>query len=293
MREPYIGVTGIFTEYDLAILLGSAFSGGNTEFPDGYQLMVGVLASGKTLDGIPSERFPNRYPAIESIPDLFAAGNDLLNLIHFNSREPNFSSQLEKLVRVCGPNLAGFQLNICWPDPIEIMKFREAGHDHAIVLQIGESAFKSIEEDPRALANKLGNEYKGLVDYILLDPSGGEGKEMDISRTDSYLEKLYGLELNNSIRFGIAGGLHSGNLEKIRPLVEKYDSLSIDAEGKLRHKSDDTMNHEELQNYLIAAKKLFNQQGGNHGTNIMRRMQRPITTRTQVSRDRWPNHSTW
>ncbi|HAG27774.1 TPA: hypothetical protein DCG61_03260 [Patescibacteria group bacterium] len=259
MKKPYIGVTGIFNNKDLVFALVAAFTESGYEFPENYQLMIGVLASFKTISGLPSKNFPNRYPAVEDIPDLFPTSTKdyLLNLIHYNSSEPDLSSQFNKLVEISGPNLGGFQLNICWPDPKELHKFREEGHQHAIVLQIGREAFGVINKNPTILADKISAEYSGLIDYVLLDPSGGEGKEMNIDKTDEYLSELYGRGLNDKIRFGIAGGLHSGNLESIRPLVEKYDSLSIDAEGKLRHPHDDTMNHKELARFISAAKRLM------------------------------------
>lgn len=259
MKKPYIGVTGIFALEDLVVAIREAFYNRQTPFPKNYQLMIGVLVSYKTMSGRRSEKFPNRYPPIESIPSLLDLnpGGFLTYLIHYNSRQPNLSNQLTMLVEICGQNLEGFQLNICWPDPKELHKFREEGHQHAIVLQIGREAFGVINKNPTILADKISAEYSGLIDYVLLDPSGGEGKEMNIDKTDEYLSELYGRGLNDKIRFGIAGGLHSGNLESIRPLVEKYDSLSIDAEGKLRHPHDDTLNHQELARFISAAKRLM------------------------------------
>ncbi len=259
MKKPYIGVTGIFDLEDLVVTIREAFYNRQTPFPTNYQLMVGVLVSYNTMSGRRSEKFPNRYPAIESIPRLLDLnpGGFLTYLIHYNSKQPNLSDQLAMLVDICGQNLEGFQLNICWPDPKELQKFRTEGRGHTVVLQVGEKAFEAIDNNPVKLADKIRTEYYELVDYVLLDPSGGTGKEMSIAGTDGYLSELYGHGLNKKLRFGIAGGLHSGNLESIRPLVEKYDSLSIDAESKLRHPHDDTLNYQELIQFIRTTKELM------------------------------------
>jgi len=81
---------------------------------------------------------------------------------------------------------------------------------------------------------KAVNPYKGLVDHVLLDPSGGFGKSFDPEVERPYLEALADL----GIGLGVAGGLSPFTLHILEPLVKDFPQLSIDAEGRLRNHND-------------------------------------------------------
>lgn len=249
--RPYIGVTGFTDQSQVEIALQAISKVANRP-NNPYQLMVGVLVSHKTLYGGTS-KFPNRYPPIEKISRLFPDSKDALNLVHFNTHNPKFEPELEKVIRFGGCFLHGFQLNICWPDPKQLELFRKKGNVHQIVLQIGKHAFERVDKNPKALVNKIRSEYQDLVDYILLDASCGYGIEIDVVEIDKYLRQIYSDSLHEHVMVGIAGGLSADNLHLISQLVKRYDLLSIDAEGKHRNKEDDSLNTEKMVAYIESA----------------------------------------
>lgn len=246
--KPYIGATGFTSVEQIAFAMSSVLG---REIDD-YLLMIGILVSHKTLRG-EKNKWPKRYPLVEELPNLMLKSDRLLNLIHYNTHTQAFVPELEQLINMSGPNLHGFQLNICWPDPKELERFRNNGNAQSIVLQIGGNAFRQINHSPKQLAEKLENEYVHLIDYVLLDPSGGFGQAMDINKADQYLDELYWRQLNEHLVFGVAGGLSGYNIHELDPLIMKYDQLCVDAEGRLRNIETDDMVIDEMVFYLKQA----------------------------------------
>ncbi|MBU6370684.1 MAG: hypothetical protein KGH93_01430 [Patescibacteria group bacterium] len=233
--KPYIGITGFMLKREVDACL--------EVFPENEKclLMVGVLASWKTVRNI-RNKYPNRYPDMHGISDIFPDSAHTLNLIHYNTDDPEtLDQQLTVLEHSWGgEHLHGFQLNIPWPDPGSIEKYvkghiERRGRLPSIVLQVGGYAFTMIGNSPKRLAEKIG-EYDILVDTVLLDPSGGKGQLLDVDRMRGHLEALSAK--NMQIGLGIAGGLSAETLDAVALLAKEFPRLSIDAEGRLRNKDD-------------------------------------------------------
>lgn len=104
------------------------------------------------------------------------------------------------------------------------------------MLQVGDRSFQMIDYSPEKLAKKVKDEYADIIDYILLDTSGGLGKPFEPELMKEYLLVLK--EKNPEIGLGVAGGLSSTTLGILGPLVADFPDLSIDAEGRLRDQND-------------------------------------------------------
>lgn len=233
MKKSYVGVTGFMRKIEVEIAIKS-FS---EHIGDERDFMVGVLASAKTLTGKPHIKFPNRYPTLQEIPDLFFDDSRVLNLLHYGTRDP--STLLEDLIRLTktsGKNMHGFQLNAIWPSLKTIKEYKKLYPKNQIVLQIGSQALKEINDSSEELVSKV-KEYDRVVEYLLLDPSGGKRISLDPNIMRGYLDSL--TQANLSINIGIAGGLCAETLGSIELLLRDFPGLSIDAEGCLRDKSDD------------------------------------------------------
>ena len=88
-----------------------------------------------------------------------------------------------------------------------------------------------ISDDPIRLVNRV-RKYQGLVNYVLLDPSGGTGRLFNPEELKKFLGRLYEAQLDLS--YGVAGGLSPTTLNLLESLVKEFPNLSIDAEGRLR-----------------------------------------------------------
>ena len=237
---PYVGVTGFMSRAEVTEAL--------TMVPEGSarRLMVGVLMSSKTLAG-QMNKWPGRYPKKEAVADIFIDDPRALNLIHYNTDNPNnLCAELRQIVELAGPHLDGFQLNVKWPSPSQIQLFREAFPDMYLLLQIGAGAMAettSIEAFEEALGW-----YIPEIDAILIDPSGGKGEPFDAAKGMEYLRAARN---HVTLELGIAGGLGPYTLHLLDPIVREFRHLSIDAEGQLRTpKPEDALCIGAMRTYL-------------------------------------------
>jgi len=248
MKVPYIGITGFMTSTEVGSVLNS--------FPANVKrkVMIGVLAGLKSLRG-KTNKWPGRYPKVEEIKNIFIDHPAALNLIHYNTKEPDsLLAQLLVMTKLGGPNLHGFQLNMAWPSKKVLVYYRRQCPEKQIVLQIGNKAIELVMKSPEILANHV-ERYSGVVDYVLLDPSGGLGKPFDVAEIRSYLEAIEAKK--TEIGLGTAGGLSAQTLDILEPLAKEFPNLSIDAEGKLRNKEDDSLNVAEAIAYSLKSLDLF------------------------------------
>ncbi|MBI4437708.1 hypothetical protein HY631_02035 [Candidatus Uhrbacteria bacterium] len=243
---PYIGVTGFVSreEVDAAVSTLDALPAWSDR-----RLMVGVLVNSKTLRGVRHAR-PFRYPLIERVAGLFHPHRRAVNLIHYATDDPQaLSVQLEELVYRGGKHLDGFQLNQCWPDPRTIRLPKGL----RVVLQIGSHALSEVQKDPDLLSQRL-SEYSGVVTDVLIDDSGGRGIPMDARLANDYVRAIF-LE-HPQLGIGVAGGLCAQSLRSLQALVNRFPTLSVDAEGRLRT-PEDHLDLEEMRRYIVVADKLF------------------------------------
>ena len=219
-------------------------------------VMIGVLVSSKTIRG-EANKWPMRYPVPDALCRIFPSYEyqNLLNLLHFNTKEPEkLFEQMCVAQELAGPYCHGFQLNIAWPHKNTLKRYLRfaAAYEKKIVLQCGGKALDLCGRSPAKIAERV-REYEGLVEYVLIDPSGGLGQEFDLTFAANCFRELQKVE---SIGFGIAGGLHADNLDRLRPLLREFPDFSIDAEGRLRD-ADDNLDIDKARAYLKAADVLF------------------------------------
>ncbi len=221
-------------------------------------VMIGVLASQTTVFLGLKNKWPNRYPNPSDIASIFPNHHLALNLIHYNTKESDtLLKQMLEVTELSGSNFQGFQLNVAWPSPLVLEGYRREFGNMKIVLQVGGYAFKKIGNSPVNLARKVVGEYHGLVDHLLLDPSGGFGKPFNTELAREYLDELRGQGAENFLGLGVAGGLSPTTLNLVEPLVQDYPELSIDAEGRLRDEND-RIDQSIAKEYVSKAFHIFN-----------------------------------
>lgn len=247
---PYVGITGFTKKSEVETALESL-----PKTPGKRKLMVGVLASSRTLK---TNSLPNRYPKRKELGKIFLPHPRVLNLIHFSTTEPeSLYDQLMEVRELAGPHCHGFQLNVAWPNPDVLEKLAfQSGQETVVVLQTGRRAMEMVDNSPAKLALKVATEYAIGARYILLDASGGKGESLNAEKLGDYLYALAKKE--TSLGLGIAGGLSPSTLYTVAPLIRAFANLSIDAEGRLRDRSDNL--HPGIASaYLEKAFSLFDE----------------------------------
>lgn len=256
--SPYIGITGIMSRAEAKALLAVLSENEMWQMDKDRMLMLGYLASSKSLQGLPT-RYPKRYPKIEDIPSLIIEEARVLNLIHYHSseRDEKLYDEMLRIGEMCRINegFSGFQLNVAWPSPMILERWqREADVGPVIVLQVGGRAMEEVNHSPSQLAQRV-KEYEGVVDYVLIDPSGGKGQDINPAKINVYLHALK----EAGIRFGmgVAGGLSGDSLNLLMPILSEFPQISIDAEGKLRD-AEGNLSLDRCVHYLNEALRVLN-----------------------------------
>ena len=243
--KSYIGITG-FADKEEVINVSRSL------LPDmSRKLMVGVLVSNKTLNG-GTNKYPNRYPKMDRIGQIFVNDSCFINMVHYyTDDQTSLCAQLEKVMSYIGEFCNGIQLNMSWPNPNDLKRFKKNFPHKKIVLQINRMM---LQEIPSRLVTRCLADYENLIDYVLLDASGGRGKELEIDFLLPYVDSFR--NFLNGVNIVVAGGLWSSNLYCLKPLLEIYPNLSIDAEGMLRDGNDD-LSIIKAKNYLHEAMTLL------------------------------------
>lgn len=271
---PYIGVTGFSSRAEIERALDAfrhvgpveagslRIANAVNEAPSAARLlMCGVLV--KDTFG-PSHRYPGRYPAAETIADIFSDDPRALNLLHFCSSSTPDTATLMRLHDLGGPRCHGFQFNGAWPFRGDLMRLRQWAADDGrpvprVVLQVrpGRSHI-----DP--WGHPSASHYGGLVTDLLFDASGGRGQVINVLRAGIEIERAMAhwsavrpLPPYDwaPIRFVVAGGLCAETMGSIRCLLGEYPELSLDMEGRLRT-PDDKMDLDRLACAIVAAKEI-------------------------------------
>jgi hypothetical protein len=255
--QPYLGITGATTADEARAI---SIQTNSTVFPSdrSHLPMQGFLVSAKTLSGESTTN--RRYPPVAKLPELLASsGIETLRMIHYNSRQ---TDSLSKQIQILFDPLynsalcRSLQLNIPWPPIAEIGKIKESFADLLIVLQISRGMLDA--DRAQTLAKKV-EDYRDLISYALIDPSGGRGERFDLDQSVTLF-----LELNSKfpdLTVGFAGGLNDENVaQRAQALKSAIGSsnFSLDVEGGVRNKcsdvyGDDLLDLKKCRGYIQSA----------------------------------------
>jgi hypothetical protein len=254
--NPYIGITD-FTNIEQVKAMLEVFW--EHQKPSFRMLHIGVMMSYKTLNNLETP-FSKVFPAKETIADIFASdSNDIYNCLHYADYNagPDFSADLTRAIGYGGARLHAVQLDMIWPEPDQIAKAVDAsGKKIEVILQIGKRAFEEVNDNPRAMVDKL-RIYDGIIHRVLLDRSMGRGIGMDarLLLPFAYLIR----ERFPKIGMGAAGGLGPKTMHLIEPLSRKIPDISADAQGQVRPSGSalDPVDWKMAADYLISGLSLL------------------------------------
>lgn len=257
-ERPYIGVTGISTPSEAVSLVTTIDRQGLANRESTYQGMAGYLLSRRTL----TKDLPTRpqYPGMEDLPNLLKiTKGHAFNTLHYATADAStlyeqLSEALERL-HAHGQNLVeGVQLNLAWPSSEALSRLRFDHKDLKIIFQIGPRIMD--DENPHHVATKL-PEYRDVIDYVLIDHSGGHGVELEPQELVDYAHAVKDTLPDVAIVF--AGGLTADNVdEKITRLKNiTSETFSIDAQRGLRTEDAKALDLEKVRLYIENAQSLL------------------------------------
>jgi len=255
--KPYVGITGPVTNKEVENII-KEFSDASYTMNSEHIPMLGFLISYKTLNGKYTQN--RRYPNFDDLHSLLIqTDNRVLTMVHYNSRETDSLAdqvfQIFDEIYYAGLCKA-LQLNIVWPDVNQVKIIKDRFKEMKIVFQANHKAMNN--KTPNEIVDGI-EEYKDHISYVLIDPSGGRGKEFDLDHSLSVYNELKSRLPDLTI--GFAGGFNGDNVEeKAKKIIESTgdSDFCIDAEGGLRDKvtdayGDDLLNIEKVRKYLHEA----------------------------------------
>lgn len=265
-------------------------------FEPTHDIMIGALAGLKTLRGN-TNKYPLRYPKREDIAACFPAcsscdgrgikvftpANSALaddtriacpecspgprfrrvNLVHYATggvTDPyELADDLDIAMQWGGPRCDGLQVNASWPSALALGVFRQRHPDARLVLQLGPGALSLMQYRPRAIAERVRDDYGDVVTDVLVDVSGGRGLAVNADQREALSNLLQDLAAHGTWTIGMAGGLCAEALSdpETMPGWRKLllSGCSIDAEGRLRDDAEGGGNLvlDKVSAYLRAA----------------------------------------
>jgi len=252
--QPFIGVTGFTDQKQVRVVAKVKHQ------PDDLPLAIGVLATLGTIKD-PNKIFRNRFALGKNIANIFDHGlPNCINTLHYYSPPSHQDTLLEQMLRateLAGPNLNGIQLNIPWPDPKVLATYQEHHPNIFLILVVGKEALETAEHSAVHVSYRIQQDYKGLIDYTMIDASEGGSIIFNQDKLDDYF--IHIRERNPDLALIITGGMSSSTVQNIVPLVKKFKNLSIDAEGRLRNakRAGDLLILAEARNYFKNSQKIF------------------------------------
>lgn len=252
--KPYVGVTGPVNVTETQNIC-RAFSEAGYSLNGNYLPMLGFLASEKTLRG--QSTLNRRYPPINSLSSLLqATDGKVFTMIHYNTKETNsLANQVSQIFEgIYEEGLCkAIQLNIVWPNISQIKKIKRKYPDMKIVFQASQRAMDG--RNPLQIGEGI-KCYGDLLDYVLIDPSGGRGLPFNLESSVAVYSELK--EKCPNLTIGFAGGLTGQNVVyTTKELARKIGAkdFCIDTEGGLRDKlspayGDDLLNLGKVNDYL-------------------------------------------
>ena len=229
MKIPYIGITD-FTSAEQVRNMLSVFSANMSGTTD-RKLMVGVMMSYKTLNGLPT-KWSSAFPPNDKVSNIFLRRSILFNTLHYADYDGiDVIENLLRATSLAGSNLHAVQLDMVWPEPDAIKEYRYHYPQFKVVIQVNKVALEQIENNPKLLTKKLKG-YGDSIDYALLDKSMGRGLGMDEKVLRPFVQEL--VEYMPELGVAVAGGLGPNTIHLVEELARDYPQISIDAQGQLR-----------------------------------------------------------
>lgn len=269
---PYIGAVGIKNREE-AIAVAEIIKDLNYRRA-GYFMQIGVQVTPRVINDVSKESNRRLPDNLTEVADIFECTREILgdvfNVVHYSERDKTkIVDRIEQIFDKTGIFSAGLcravQLN-GYLNEIKVNdleRIKKNYHQLKIIMQINSEMMKILEFNGAATILSRLRSISRFIDYVLIDPSGGEGRKIKVWKS-IVLAKMIKKEIPD-LGVGFAGGLDWDNVNftvlKIRQLLQSKN-FSIDAESGLRDRvgdgyGNDDFNIEKAEHYLRNALAAF------------------------------------
>lgn len=237
LEKPYVGVTGVDSEQAAKGIAQIFKEAGLTKERASHKAMAGYLVS---LESITRGFADNtKYPPIYRLHRLMSqtAKDGILNALHYYSADPEqISAPLTGLLKreslISDGLVQAVQINIPWPGITQLDDLKQSFPELGVILQLGPRVIEATPHDQ--IPFRL-NKYALLADYVLIDSSGGKGREFTVEDILPFYEAVKASDLDITVIF--AGGFSPDNVRKRIERVSQAigtKNCGIDVEDRVR-----------------------------------------------------------
>lgn len=255
--KPYIGVTGIAAEPDARTVAEIFQQYLNNH--DTHEGMAGFLISQNILNK------GTEHPKLKLLPVLLqTTGKTGQNCIHYIPYDSTSLGQqvneLFSINEIYNRKLSRtIQLNMRrsdpWPSTNALDKMKDKFPDLNVILQLNAQILD--HESQPDIANQL-KERKELIDYVLIDPSGGKGIAIDPSTVVRFYRISRHVLPDKPVIF--AGGFDNNNVVKLLQILNnllRTNKFGIDAQSGLRQNNNGSLSPENVDKYVKKSATFF------------------------------------
>ncbi len=253
----YIGITGAADIEEVKVIV-QEFNKAGYDMNSFHIPMLGFLVTSRSLqyrsESPDSKR--KRYPPFNDLEDMLIwVEGKALAMIHYCPGTNLFlKDEIDQMLEgfystgLC----RAIQLNIDCPNEDAVNHIKSTYSDLLIVFQLRKSMIKKSAKDTvDALNNYYHGPFDEYFDYVLIDPSGGQGTPFDTRKSVKLYKELK--DRYPDLIVGFAGGLAGQDCEqrltKIVDMLGNKD-FCIDSESGVRDSKDDTLDTSELEKHL-------------------------------------------
>lgn len=269
---PYVGAVGIRNR-DEAVAVAEIMKNLNYRRA-GYFMQVGVQVTPRVINDAPKESNRRLPDNLGEVVDIFECTReilgDVLNVVHYSERD---KTKIVERVEQIFDKTGIFSTNLCRAIQLngylneikigDLERIKKNYHQLKIIMQINSDMMRICDCDGTSEIVRKLLSISRFIDYVLIDPSSGEGRKMKIWKSVK-LAKGIKKEIPG-LGIGFAGGLDWDNVNftvlKIRQLFGSKN-FSIDSETGLRDRvgdgyGNDDLNIEKVEQYLRNALMAF------------------------------------
>lgn len=232
-KQAYISMTGVQT-LEQAQALKAKLSFSKDAFAS-HRAVIGILTEPATFD---KKAVGAKQPDFHTLPNILATLKPVADTaIHYTTTTPEHLTQeiMQGITPLYETGLVTIiQYNNAKPDPRQLEQIKHAFPKLEQVIAVTPEMYSQ----PRWRDNKAFiNDYRGLIDHIIIDPSSGTGTAFDLYQSLRWhLTIKEHLDVTTCFAGGLGPETITTRIQELGASLPCMDAISFDAEKELQYK---------------------------------------------------------
>jgi len=224
--KPFILLTGLTRPEHTSSIRAAA------ERLTSRRALVGGIIGAEAF-GAPAGKHPKRLVSASDLQHVFSADPKVGGIVVYEGpATKNFAQRLEDAYQLGGQHCEGVLAAVPWPEPSDILRFRQDHSEASVLLDLYPAAFARIKGDADELVRRL-RTYEGVVDAAVLNPH----QTLLPTQFIGYVRAIRRAGVD--IHLVAGGGLTINRLPDLKPVLRECPDLSLVVCGGIRNSLDE------------------------------------------------------